>query len=110
MDVIITYIPYIIVALVLIGAAIAYFKGEKKSLKDVLLYLCTEAEKIYGSKTGQLKLQYVWSEACKQFRFLTTFMSFEKFSAMVDDCLVNLRHLLETNPNVADYVNNEQIK
>ena len=104
MEVIIPYIPYIIVALVIVGAVIAYFKGEKKSLKDVLLYLCTEAEKIYGSNTGQLKLQYVWNEACKQFKFLTTFLTFKQFSKMVDDCLVNLRHLLKTNKNMAEYV------
>ena len=108
MEFIVPYIPYIVVALVLIGGAIAYFKGEKKSLKDVLLYLCTEAERIYGSKTGQLKLQYVWSQACSQFKFLTTFLTFETFSKMVDECLVNLRHLLETNKNIAGYVGMEK--
>ena len=101
---IIGVIPYIIIIIVFIGGAIALFKGEKKSLKDVLLYLCTEAEKIYGSKTGQLKLKYTWSEACRQFPFLTTFLSFETFSDMVDDCLVDFRHLIETNDSIAEYV------
>ena len=101
-------LPYIIVAIVLIGGAIAFFKGQKKSLKDILLYLCTEAEKMFGSKTGQLKLKYVWSQACSQFKFLTTFLSFDKFSEMVDNCLVDMKHLVETNESIAEYVGAEK--
>lgn len=97
-------LPYMIVLLVLIGGATAFFKGEKRSLQNVLLYLCSEAEKMFGSKTGQLKLKYVWSQACSQFKFLTTFLTFDKFSEMVDLCLVDFRHLVETNPNIAGYV------
>ena len=108
MDILMGCMPYIIVAFILIAGVIVTFKGEKKSLKDVLLYLCTEAEKIYGNKTGQLKLQYVWSQACKQFKFLTTFLTFEIFSNMVDECLVNLRHLLQTNKKMAEYVGVEK--
>lgn len=102
------YLPYIIVLLVLIGGAIAFFKGEKKSLKDWLLYACTIAEREFGSKTGQLKLKYVWSMACEQFKFLTTFLTFEKFSKMVDDCLIDFRHLIETNDHIAGYINSDK--
>lgn len=102
------YLPYIIVLLVLIGGVIAFFKGEHKSMKDWLLYACSVAEKEFGSKTGQLKLRYVWSMACKQFSFLTTFLSFEKFSEMVDDCLIDLRHLIETNDNIATCLETEK--
>lgn len=101
-------LPYIIVAIVLIGGAIAFFKGQKKSLKDILLYLCTEAEKMFGSKTGQLKLKYTWAQACQQFPFLTTFLSFDKFSKMVDNCLVDMKHLVETNESIAEYVGVEK--
>ena len=104
LSIVLGYIPYAIVLLVIIGGAVAFFKGEKRSLQNVLLYLCGEAEKIFGSKTGQLKLKYVWSQACSQFKFLTTFMTFEKFSEMVDQCLVDFRHLVETNPNIAGYI------
>lgn len=108
LSMILGYLPYVIVLLVLIGGTIAFFKGEKKSLKDWLLYACTLAEREFGSKTGQLKLKYVWSMACEQFKFLTTFLTFEKFSEMVDDCLVDFKHLLETNDNIAEYVNGEK--
>ena len=103
-SIILECIPYVIILFVLIGGAVAFFKGEERSLRNVLLYLCSEAEKMLGSKTGQLKLKYVWSQACSQFKFLTTFMTFEKFSEMVDQCLVEFRHLVETNPNIAGYV------
>lgn len=105
---ILSYLPYIIVLLTLIGGAIAFFKGERKSLKDWLLYACSIAEKEFGSKTGQLKLKYVWSMACEQFKFLTTFLSFEKFSEMVDDCLIDFRHLIETNDSIAEYVRTDK--
>ena len=105
---IIGILPYVVILLVLLGGAIAFFKGEKTSLKDWLLYACTLAEKELGSKTGQLKLKYVWSMACEQFKFLTTFLSFEKFSEMVDDCLIDFRHLIETNDNIAEYVRTDK--
>ena len=107
LSMILGYLPMILVIVILIGGAVAFFKGEKRSLQNVLLYLCSEAEKMFGSKTGQLKLKYVWSQACSQFKFLTTFMTFEKFSEMVDQCLVDFRHLVETNPNIAGYVGAE---
>ena len=103
LSVISNYIPLIVVLLVLCGGVIALIK-DKKTLKNILLYLCTEAEKIYGSKTGQWKLKYCWDQACSRFRFLTTFLTFENFSKMVDECLVELRHLIETNDNIAEYV------
>lgn len=101
-------LPYVIVLLVLIGGAVAFFNGEKRSLKDWLLYACSLAEKELGGKTGQLKLKYVWSQACQQFKFLTTFLTFEKFSEMVDDCLVDFKHLIETNERIAEYVGAEK--
>lgn len=100
-------LPYIIIVLVLIGGVIATFKGEEHSLKNWLLYACSLAEKELGGKTGQLKLKYVWNLACAQFKFLTTFLSFDKFSEMVDNCLVDLRHLIETNNKIAKYIGSE---
>ena len=110
MEFIIPYIPYIVVALVLIGGAIFYCTKEKNALKNILLYLCGEAEKKYGGKTGKLKLEYCWSVVCKRFRFLSFFLTFEQFSKMVDDCLIGLRHLIETNPKIAGYVGAESDK
>ena len=46
--------------------------------------------------------------ACEQFKFLTTFLSFEKFSEMVDDCLIDFRHLIETNDSIAEYVRTDK--
>ena len=108
LNMILGYLPYIIILLVFIGGAIAFFKGERKSMKDWLLYACALAEREFGSKTGQLKLKYVWSMACEQFKFLTTFLTFEKFSEMVDECLIDFRHLIETNDSIAGYVNSEK--
>ena len=104
---IIEYIPLVIVLLVLIAGLITFIK-DKKNLKNILLYLCTEAEKQYGSETGQIKLAYTWNQACQLFPFLTKFLTFNIFSKMVDKCLVNFRHLVETNDHIAGYVNSDK--
>lgn len=104
---ILSYIPLIIVLIVLICGVIAFFK-DKKNLKNMLLYLCTEAEKQYGSKTGQIKLAYTWSEACKAFPYLTKFLTFDMFSKMVDKCLDNFKNMVASNERVAEYVGAEK--
>lgn len=104
---ILSCIPLIIVLIVLICGVIAFFK-DKKNLKNMLLYLCTEAEKQYGSKTGQIKLAYTWSEACKAFPYLTKFLTFDMFSKMVDKCLDNFKNMVASNERVAEYVGAEK--
>lgn len=104
MEIIIPYIPYVVVVLIFIAAGIIYFTHEKNALQNILLYLCGEAEKKYGEKTGVLKLHYVWDIVCSKYKFLTVFLTFDQFSSMVDECLKGLRHLIETNPYIAGYV------
>lgn len=107
LTIIANYIPLIIVLIVLICGVITFFK-DKKNLKNMLLYICTEAEKIYGSKTGQIKLAYAWGKACKIFPFLTKFLTFNIFSKMVDKCLVNFKNMVISNEKVAEYVGAEK--
>lgn len=107
LSVIIEYIPLVIVLLVLLAGLITFIK-DKKNLKNMLLYLCTEAEKIYGSKTGQIKLSYAWNQACRAFPFLTKFLTFGMFSKMVDKCLDNFRNMVASNERVAEYVGVEK--
>ena len=79
-----------------------------KKLKAWLLYAVIEAEKLYQSGTGRLKLVAVYNEFCRVFPALVSIISFELFSKLVDEALVEMRKLLETNKDIEAYVSGEE--
>ena len=76
-------------------------------VKQWLLYAVIEAEKHYKGGTGALKLRAVYNEFCKVFPSLIPIIPFELFSQLVDEALEQMRHLLETNLDIASYVEDE---
>ena len=76
-------------------------------VREWLLYAVIEAEKTYQSGTGRLKLAATYNEFCKVFPGLVTIISFELFSKLVDEALVQMRSLLETNKDIEFYVKGE---
>lgn len=104
---------YIIVAFLALGAVagIAIYCFFKKpaaeqieKVREWLLWAVTEAEKALGGGTGQLKLRYVYDMFVGKFPQVAMVISFDFFSEMVDEALEDMRHLLETNDDVAAYV------
>lgn len=104
---------YLVVAAVAVLAFAAYcaytfFKrptGEQlAAVKEWLLWAVTEAEKELGGNTGQLKLRYVYDMFVERFPSLSAFIKFDAFSAMVDEALGQMRHLLDTNGTIKGYV------
>ena len=79
------------------------------SVKEWLVYAVTEAERELGSGTGQLKLRYVYGMFVERFPALSEFISFAMLSGLVDDALVQMRKMLETNKAVQTYVNGASI-
>ena len=75
-----------------------------EKVREWLLYAVIEAEKQFQGGTGQIKLRYVYDMFVTKFPTLVNIISFELFSDLVDDALEQMRHLLETNVNIADYV------
>lgn len=75
-----------------------------EKVREWLLYAVIEAEKQFQGGTGQIKLRYVYDMFVTKFPTLVSIISFELFSDLVDDALEQMRHLLETNANIADYV------
>lgn len=73
-----------------------------KSIKEWLVYACLKAEKEYGSKTGQIKLRYVYGLFVDKFSWIAKIISFEVFSGYVNESLVYMRNILESNKAVAD--------
>lgn len=101
-------LPYIIVAIILIGGLIALIVNQRKSVKQWLLLAVTEAEKALGSGTGRLKLRQVYQAFISNFGLFAKFVSFETFEKWVDTSLDELKELLETNKKVEMYVKGEE--
>lgn len=97
---------------VAIVACIRFFKtGSEEQInkvKEWLLYATTLAEKELGSGTGKLKLRYVYDMFVTKFTWLADIISFERFSELVDDVLVDMNELLKTNTAIKQYVTPEE--
>lgn len=100
------------VILYIAGFAIVKFAGlptkeQVARIKEWLKYAVTCAEQDLGSGTGQLKLRTVYDMFLTKFPVTGKFVSFEMFSAWVDDALVWMRQQLEQNVKIAQIVSNE---
>ncbi len=82
------------------------------AIKEWLLWAVAEAEKLYGTGTGALKLRYVYDMFLTKFSYLADIISFEDFSKMVDESLNGFRELLKVNEKINTYVegSNEEAK
>lgn len=76
-----------------------------KNLKEWLKWAVVQAEKELGSGTGALKLRMVYDMAIQKYPWLINYISFETFSAWVDEALDWMRKQLETNVNIKQLVN-----
>lgn len=95
---------------VLVKELIKFFNSDSEEqiakLREWLLYATTLAEKELGGGTGKLKLRYVYDMFVVKFPWLAKVISFERFSELVDDVLIDMNELLTTNSAVNQYVNN----
>lgn len=107
----------LIMICIIVGAAVAtiLYRTYKKckamqteNVKEWLVYACTEAEKILGSKTGKIKLRYVYNMFIEKFKFLSAIITFEQFSALVDYALIDMRVIIETNDAVKSLVEGDK--
>ena len=102
----------VIVVLAVIAVAIVFivqFANKKTdeqiaALKEWLLYACMIAEKELGKGTGKAKLRYTFDMFLTRFPWLAQYITFERFSVMVDEVLLELRKLLETNDYIKSFV------
>ncbi|RKJ73003.1 hypothetical protein D7X33_21015 [Butyricicoccus sp. 1XD8-22] len=94
-----------IILLTVIGYFVyLFYTKQLDKVKQWLLIAVIESEKYFGSKTGKIKLADVYSAFVTKYPILKVFVSFEKFSSMVDIALDEMRHLLETNEAVKNVV------
>ena len=77
---------------------------QKEIVKKWLLVAVTEAEKIYGSKTGQIKLSYVYDLFIQRLPDIASIFTFDMFSSLVDEVLTQFRKIVESNAAVQEYI------
>ena len=75
--------------------------------KNWLVWAVSEAEAIFGSKTGKLKLRYVYDMAVERFPVMAKFIPFALFSKLVDGALDVMRDMIENNKTIADAITDE---
>ena len=82
--------------------------AQLNQIKQCLLLWVIEAEKTFNQGgLGQLKLRWVYQKFVEHFPSVASFVTFEVFSTWVDEILVQMRQLLETNTHINDYVEGE---
>ena len=79
---------------------------QRAKVKEWLVWACIEAERSLKSGTGQLKLREVWNLFCAvpTFTWVARIITFELFSEWVSDALVEVKMMLISNNNLAEYV------
>ncbi len=100
---------------VVVGIGIHYVKkfsslpseAQLLKVKEWLLYAVMVVEKEYSHGTGQLKLRAAYSMFIDKFPSLVTVISFDLFSKFVDEALVEMRKILETNKDIDAYINGD---
>lgn len=73
------------------------------------MYVCLEAERRYGSKTGQIKLKYAYDWFVSNWPVMSALITFNQFSTMVDIALKEMEHLIRTNMNIFKYVSGSDV-
>ena len=77
-------------------------------VKEWLLFAVMQAEKELGGGTGTLKLRYVYDLFVTTFPDVAKLASFDTFSKWVDEVLVYMRRLLESNMDLRYYVERQE--
>lgn len=99
--VLIYFMALVVIAVVMLIAAVKVF-GEQK-VRNWLVWAVGKAEQEFGSGTGQLKLRSVYNQFIARFPKLSTFITFKRFSALVDEALNILSDMLK-NGKIANII------
>lgn len=78
-----------------------------ENLMEWLKIAVVEAEKALGTGTGSLKLRSVYESAVIAFPWVAKYMTFEKFSELVDVALEWMREQIEKNQYIKEYIEGE---
>ena len=98
----------IVILSVLVIVVTEFIKAPKQeqidNVKSWLLYAVVEAEKLFGSQMGVIKLRYVYDLFVGKFPFVAKLVTFELFAAWVDEALEKMKSLIESNNKLSEYI------
>lgn len=93
------------IVLCVILAVIIVFGGlYVMGFKDWLVWAVIQAENLLGSKTGQLKLRYVYDLAIKHFPVIAKLLPFSVFAILVEKALEVMNSMIQENKSIADAI------
>lgn len=106
-------IVFALVAIIFVTCSIIRFihmptAKQIENLMEWLKIAVVEAEKQFQSGTGQLKLRAVYESAVIAFPWIAKYMTFEKFSQLVDIALVWMREQIEQNEKIREYIDGNE--
>lgn len=99
------YWPLIVIAILLI--IVIGYSLKKKSFREWLLFAVMEAEKALGSKTGQIKLRYVYDLAMSRYPIFSKLIPFTTFEKLVNEVLDTFKDILANNEQLQSYIDKE---
>ena len=109
-----TFLVVIIAIVVAVVVAVKKFtqlptEDQIENVKEWLLYAVTLAEKEFADGgMGKIKLRAVYEQFLINFPWLAKVITFTQFSAMVDEALEQMKHMLETNKNIQAFVGKDE--
>ena len=93
------------IVLCVILAIIVVFGGLYiMGFKDWLVWAVIEAEHLLGSKTGQMKLRYVYDLAIKHFPVAAKLLPFSVFAILVEKALEVMNTMICENKSIAEAI------
>jgi hypothetical protein len=98
-----TYIIIAALVAVFLVVLTIYLMG----FKNWLVWAVSEAEKVLGSGTGQLKLRLVYDMAVARFPIVAKLIPFKLFSNMVDAALKIMNEMIKNNASIAEAITNQ---
>lgn len=75
-----------------------------ETVKMILEYMVTEAEREFKSKTGRIKRSMVWEWLVERFPIVTLFLTEEQYDELLNKALEEFRKMLENNKELYNYV------
>ena len=112
MELITNWAVLIFITFILVGSVIvAIRKPSKQSIEAVkacLLNWVVQAEAMFGSGTGKVKLSDVYSQFVASFPDLSDCVPMDTFSEWVDEALDKMRNMLSSNKNLREVVGVEE--
>lgn len=93
------------IVLCVIMAVILVFGGLYiMGYKDWLVWAVIEAEHMLGSKTGKMKLRYVYDLSIKHFPVIAKLLPFSVFAFLVEKALEVMNTMIQENKSIAEAI------